>query len=446
MLFFNFSKPKFYFFFLIFFSCLCETRIARSNSYQLDYPVIPFNEFIKQEDYLKQISGRERANPISSLILHHTDNKSKEEYIKESLSSGFMVHFIVGRDAKYYGWNRNPYLALKAVPKMDDFSLHISIEGTEDSILLNKQQLAATGKLLKKISTDLDIPFSNQNINSKAGVFTHIQAKKKFGNFVDLKECGSEKILKEIFSSYGGSYFSEENWEGRFERDWILRREKKNKEIPEPDFDRGRGITQQTKVELKELEKDEQGFTPENFRLKYVFKQKIKPECIVLHYTAIPSFAASQETLERRKLMASIMVDKDGKAYQLLDALDDMAQAATGTNQNCIQIEIVGRNMEELLANERQTQKVTRLVKELADTFNVPLNNHKIEDLKGIYSHTQAKKKYGGSIALYGKDFDPGEPYMKKIIESIGGNYFPEKDWYERKSDDWIMLEADFQP
>jgi hypothetical protein len=197
---------------------------------------------------------------------------------------------------------------------------------------------------------------------------------------------------------------------------------------------------------LKELERDEQGFTPENFRLKYVFKQKINPECIVLHFTAISSFLVSQETLERRKLAASIMVDKDAKAYQLLDSLDDMAQAATGTNQNCIQIEIVGKNMDELIANERQTQKVARLVRELADKYNVPLSNHKIEDLKGIYSHTQAKKKYGGSIALYGKDFDPGEPYMKKIIESIGGVYYSEKDWFNRRSDDWIMLDAEFQP
>jgi N-acetylmuramoyl-L-alanine amidase len=323
---------------------------------------------------------------------------------------------------------------------MDDFSLHISIEGKEESILQNKKQLEATGKLLKKLSTDLDIPFSNQNINSNSGVFTHIQAKKKHGNFVDLNECGSEKILKEIFLSFDGKYFSEENWEGRFERDWILRREKKNKEIPEPDFDRGRGITTQTKIELKELERDEQGFTPENFRLKYVFKQKIKPECIVLHFTAISSFLVSQETLERRKLAASIMVDKDAKAYQLLDSLDDMAQAATGTNQNCIQIEIVGKNMDELLSNDRQTQKVSRLVLELADKYNVPLNNQKIEELKGIYSHTQAKKKYGGSIALYGKDFDPGEPYMKKIIESIGGKYYSEKEWFNRFSDDWIML------
>ena len=55
------------------------------------------------------------------------------------------------------------------------------------------------------------------------------------------------------------------------------------------------------------------------------------------------------------------MVDKDAKAYQLLDSLDDMAQAATGTNQNCIQIEIVGKNMDELLSNDKQTQKVSQM-------------------------------------------------------------------------------------
>ncbi len=428
------------------FSCVCETRIAKTNSYLLDLPVAPFQELISDEEIFKKITGSPRANPISSLILHHTDSKSKEDYLRDSLSSGFLVHFIVGKDGKYYGWNTNPYLVVKAVPMMDNISLHISVEGKEEAILQNKKQLEATGKLLKRLSSDLDIPFTNQSINSKSGVFTHIQAKKKYGNFVDLNECGSEKILKEIFLNFDGKYFTEENWEGRFERDWVLRREKKNKDIPEPDFDRGRGITAQAKIELTELEKDEQGFTPENFRLKYVFKQKIKPECIVLHFTAISSFLVSQETLERRKLAASIMVDKDAKGYQLLDSLDDMAQAATGTNQNCIQIEIVGKNMEELLANERQTQKVAKLVRELADKYNVPLNNHKIEELKGIYSHTQAKKKYGGSIALYGKDFDPGEPYMKKIIESIGGVYSPEKDWYNRGSDDWIMLNAEFQP
>ncbi|MBP7280351.1 MAG: N-acetylmuramoyl-L-alanine amidase [Leptospiraceae bacterium] len=330
---------------------------------------------------------------------------------------------------------------------MDEVTLHVSVEGTEEEILRNPKQLEATGKLLKKLSTDLEIPFHNENINSKSGVFTHTQAKKKYGNFVDLKECGSEKILRQILLAFGGQYFSEENWVGRYEKDWVSRRERNdNKLKPEPDFDRGRGITTQKKIELKELETDQQGFTPEKFRLKYVFKQKIKPECIVLHFTAIASFVISQETLEKRKLAASIMVDKDAKAYQLLDELDDMAQAATGTNQNCIQIEIVGKNMDELLANQKQTEKVSRLVKELAEFYKVPLTNHKIQDLKGIYSHTQAKKKYGGSVALYGKDFDPGEPYMKKIIESIGGKYYPEPEWFERSSDDWTMLSADFQP
>ncbi len=424
---------------------MCDTRITRSNSYQVDLEIIPYQDWLSSELHSK-IIGVKRNTYISSLILHHTDSKSKEQYIKDSLDSGFLVHFIVGKDGKYYGWNTIPYLAVKAVPRMDDVSLHISLEGKEDEILNNKTQLNAAGKLIKKLINDLEIPFSNQNINSLSGVFTHTQAKKKFGNFVDLNECGSEKILKEIFSSFGGQYYAEENWFGRYERDWVSRREKKNKEIPEPDFDRGRGITKPTQVELVELEKNEEGFTPENYRLKYVFKQKIKPECVVLHFTAISSFVVSQETLERRKLAATIMVDKDAKAYQILDYLDDMAQAATGTNQNCIQIEIVGKNMDELMANNRQADKVSRLVKELTDKYNIPLTNYKIEDLKGIYSHTQAKKKYGGSIALYGKDFDPGEPYMKRIIESIGGKYYPEKEWHNRQSDDWIILDQEFQP
>jgi hypothetical protein len=35
---------------------------------------------------------------------------------------------------------------------------------------------------------------------------------------------------------------------------------------------------------------------------------------------------------------------------------------------------------------------------------------------------------------------------MKKVIEATGSKYYNEEDWYDRKSEDWIILYGDFQP
>lgn len=99
-----------------------------------------------------------------------------------------------------------------------------------------------------------------------------------------------------------------------------------------------------------------------------------------------------------------------------------------------------------LLANQEQTKAVVRLVKELSEKYKIPLNNERIESLRGVYSHTQAKKKWGGSIYLDGKDFDPGESYMKEVLEQAGGTYYPEENWFDRQSENWILLFTDFQP
>lgn len=166
----------------------------------------------------------------------------------------------------------------------------------------------------------------------------------------------------------------------------------------------------------------------------------------MLHYTAIPDYQKTLEVLEKRNLSATFLADKDGKVYQLLDSILDVAAAAAGTNSNCFQVEIVGKDTEMLLANREQTKAVVRLVKELSEKYKIPLTNERVESLRGVYSHTQAKKKWGGSIYLDGKDYDPGEPYMKEILDQVGGTFYPEENWFERRSDDWILLFTLFQP
>jgi N-acetylmuramoyl-L-alanine amidase len=261
-----------------------------------------------------------------------------------------------------------------------------------------------------------------------------------------MRDCGGEKVLSKILMGLSGTYSSEPEWKDRFSKEWTFRKEDPKSNRPREEFTHGRGITISPISILENVEKDSSGVVPEEFRVKYTFDQKMDPTCIVLHYTAISDFKQSLKVLEDRRVSANIMVDKNGKAYQLLDSLNHTARAAGGTNSACIQIEIIGKNTEELLNNEVQTQKVIALVKEISKIFNIPINNEKIESLKGVYSHTQAKKKFGRSVALIGKDFDPGEEYMKKVIEATGSKYYSEEEWYGRTGEDWIILYGDFQP
>lgn len=425
--------------------CISITKRLPAEYYFFSLENALFWENLEKDFRLIQQASFQRNTLVTSIILHNTENKSFQQFVKDSLNSKFFFHIGITKNGEVYSFQNPLTIQTRTTLVLDEESVHIVIEGKEEEILKNTKQIETLKSIVQKLASVVNLPLNNYDIESKKGIFTHTQAKKKFGRFVELTSCGGEKILEKILTEVGGKYFPEEEWKDRYSRNWVVRKEKNDPKIRKP-FDRGRGITPSPKIELESLEKTKEQTTPESFRLQYAFKQKIQPTCIVLHFTAIPSFQKSQEVLEMRGLSATIMVDKDAKAYQLLDSLEDMAQAATGTNEACIQIEIVGRNTEALLKNKTQTQKVKELVLELSKKYDIPLNNHKVESLKGIFSHTQAKKKFGGSVALVGKDFDPGEPYMKIILESIGGTYYKEEDWFDRMSESWIMLFEDFQP
>lgn len=435
---------KFLFSVLIFISTYFCTTFLYRPFHPVSFETISLSELAGDGIWKKKKVTQRSMNP-SAIVIHTTEGLSARDYVKNSIEEEWLIHYLITKNGSIYSISKDENLEVKAVPKMDSFSLHIALEGNESEILENKQQIELTASLLKELSGSLAIELNNKDIASGKGIFTHTQAKKRYGNFVDSSNCGSEKVLTLLLDKIGGTYYPETEWTDRYEKIWTMRKEKRS-EIKPDEFDRGRGITPRPATALVNVEKEEDGLLPENFRLKYKFKPSVQRSCVVLHFTAISSFKISQDTLEIRRLSASIMVDKDAKAYQLLDTLEDQAFAATGTNDSCVQIEIVGKNTDELLANEKQTQIVVALVKELSDKYKIPLTNQKIESLSGIFSHTQAKKKFGGSIALAGKDFDPGEEYMRKVLTLAGGTYYPEEEWFERKSDNWIMLYKNFQP
>ncbi|QCO39865.1 N-acetylmuramoyl-L-alanine amidase [Leptospira interrogans] len=420
-----------------------ESEILSSNQ------VLPFFTLGIGKDSLKSIGKKRWFFGVKSILLHHTYGLKAGEYLDKSKSSGWMVHFIVLENGSVYGVEEPSKILYKAAPGMDETTIHVSWEGNNDSILKNEVQLKSLVNLIETLSKKHSIPLNNYDITSKKGIFTHTQSKKKFGRFLDTGECGSEKVLSSVLLKLQGKFFSETEWKDRFDSGWVIRKEKftdpSGKKIV-PTYNRGRGTTSAPIIELNSVEKTSDGKAPEEKRLRYNQRGSISPDCIVLHFTAIPDYQKTLEVLEKRNLSATFLADQDGKVYQLLDSILDAAAAAAGTNSNCFQVEIVGKNTEMLLANQEQTKAVVRLVKELSEKYKIPLNNERIESLRGVYSHTQAKKKWGGSIYLDGKDFDPGEPYMKEVLEQAGGTYYPEENWFDRQSENWILLFTDFQP
>ncbi len=390
----------------------------------------------------------EWRNPkqVTALVLHTTGDLSASDYIRRSAETGYMVHYVITRDGTLYGEFLPGSVRYRAAPGMDDQSIHIAAEGNQEEILSSPDQKKTLYGTVKILSVSYNIPLTNYDIISKKGVFTHTQSKVRYGSFINLNECGGENLIRNVMENTGGSFYPQSGWKDRFEEGWILVRENPDSLKTRREIDTGRGFTEAPVVKLKGVVTDENGKTPEKFRQAYPFRGTISPSCIVLHYTALDTYQKTLDILEERRLGSQIIVDKDGKGYLAMDYPEHRAAAAYGLNEYCIHFEIVAKDAADILNNETQAAGVARLVKSVAAQYRIPLNNRSPESKRGIFSHTQAKKKWGRSVFLHGEDFDPGEAYMKKIIEMAGGTYYPEPEWKDRMSDDWAILYGDFQP
>jgi len=434
--------------FLFLLSSTCFGIFRESDA--TDLKNLPYESWYKVLDkkWIPEIEKFPDRDPgkIHALVVHSTDARNWDNYLQLTLENGYMIHGLVTKNGEILFEPKWTKKLFPGAPGMDISSLHIAYEGNSNSLQSNKAQKEKLSLLILWLTKSYKIPLSNYDIASKKGVFSHNQAKRKFGGFADFSPCGGEKTIEFLLKENEGKYFEEENWKGRFDSGWVLRKENiaKIQTTFKPEL--GRGITPAPKSPLSIVEKQPNGKIIEEFRVQYMPKGKIKPSCVVLHFTAIPSFQDSLKILELRNLTATVMVDKDGKVYQLLDSLEDKAAAAYGTNDNCIQVEIVGKDTQELMKNRPQIDGVKKLVLELSQLYNFNLQNEDITSFSGVYSHTQAKKKWGGSIFLNAKDFDPGEEYMELIIKELGGIYFPEAEWKNRNSWEWAILNKEFQP
>jgi N-acetylmuramoyl-L-alanine amidase len=254
-----------------------------------------------------------------------------------------------------------------------------------------------------------------------------------------------EGFVRAVLERAGGTFTPEEGWKNRTGEGWSLVREPPPDRRPRALFDKGRGLTTSPKAGLRSIVRTFEGFVQEDMRLKYLDRGKIAPTGVVLHFTRTPDYAAAQRVLQERALWPTLMADRDA-VHQVLDAIEDTPAAAAGTNDACIQIEIVGMDERELLSNDGQTKAVLRAVAEICEKYGIPKTNEDIASLRGVFSHGQAKKRFGRSVDLFGEDFDPGENYMRRIIEGAGGVYVPEDRWKDRRSDDWVILPEPWLP
>jgi len=382
-----------------------------------------------------------------SIIIHISKTSTLEEAILKMEAINFSVQIAVNTNGKAYQLMDSIVDKARATKDMDDYTIHILVIGLdEESAINNEKQKKKVVRIVKELCKMYKIPSTNQDIESKKGVFAHYQAKFKYGGFNELddglKREGAKYVRDIIWAVRGNKtgYFPESNWKNRTGDDWVVSYSKPSSTASKKKPTNGRGLTETPKAELKNVEQDKKGYIIEDKRIKYVYRGDIEITGVVLHFTFSTNLKSTLEWFDKVVSNSHIIVDKDGKAYQILDKLTHRAAAAYGTNQNCIQIEIIGMSENNLIENEEQKKKVIALVDEITTKYNIPRNNYNIDSGKGIFSHGQAKKRWGRSQWLYGTDFDPGEIYTKQIIESVGGTYYYDAIEYKEPNIPKILM------
>ncbi len=398
------------------------------------------------EEQIASLSESRNPDYVSSIVIHNTGNRLPAQYLQKSIQSGWMVHFIISKNGDVYGPVSPGNIRYPATPHMDDTSIHISLEGSISEIVKNNSQFESLQNLTERIVRHYNIPLNNYDIDSRKGIFSHDHTKKRFGGFIELQRCKTDPIVKELLKRLGGKYYDEKEWANRYEFGWIYVLENPESLKKREEIDSGPGFTEAPVAQLKSVESDSEGKLPDERRLNYPDRGPIEVSCAVLHFTATSTMSEAIDILSTRRLSSQLMVDTDGRAYQIMDRLESKAAAASDTNDHCVQVEIVGKGMSSLMRYKQQQKKVVEIVKELSKKYSFPLNNHDVASFRGVFSHTQAKKKWGRSVYLTGKDYDPGEPYMKLILEMAGGIYYPEAEWAERQSENWAIMDREFQP
>lgn len=163
-----------------------------------------------------------------------------------------------------------------------------------------------------------------------------------------------------------------------------------------------------------------------------------KPGAIVMHYTVTPdatsvrngflrgaNMSAGDQGLVRGHVSVQLLIDQDGKVYQLMP-LDRRCTGAYGVNHVALSIELVARDENELLSRPQQVYSSFCLVRSLMKQFDIPLGK--------VYGHHEVSigrsvvpeyTDYADSVWPHGYPpecarIDPGPTYMRWLRAYIG--------------------------
>lgn len=166
---------------------------------------------------------------------------------------------------------------------------------------------------------------------------------------------------------------------------------------------------------------------------------KVDPKILVIHYTVgsqegqdLLDFFSGEET------GIQFNVGKTGKIYQYFP-LKNMQETyhALSANSKSIGIEITGRDVNELMSNDKQFQSVASLATFLCDYYSIPCSEPKgditgdgIGAAQGMLGHDETPTNdHSDPDAKYGETVDRKDsskhPYMMKLREAMGFNKTP---------------------
>ena len=165
-----------------------------------------------------------------------------------------------------------------------------------------------------------------------------------------------------------------------------------------------------------------------------------RPTAIVIHSTSGLDRDAAIAAMKRIGAGVHVLIDANGSVHRLLPN-DRMGHAARGMDDVALHVSVVGGLGAELLANPRILEAAANVVGGFADRLAIPKSNADVISRRGIFSHQQAKYRFGGLKRGEERDrMEPGEDFMKALLGRIGGEFREEKDWVGRGAERWVCV------
>jgi cell wall-associated NlpC family hydrolase len=168
---------------------------------------------------------------------------------------------------------------------------------------------------------------------------------------------------------------------------------------------------------------------------------RINPKILVIHYTV--GDTEGQDLLDYftgNGLGIQFNVGKDGQVYQYYPLTNMQETYHVGdANDKAIGIEITGRDVNDLLNNQKQFEAVSSLSKFLCDYYKIPCSDAKgdmtgdgLSTAQGMLGHDETPTNdHNDPDAKYGQTIDRSDsskhPYMMKLRTALGFDPTPGK-------------------